>query len=249
MTEYKSGRYICKTREYTFELDIYNSENIYSIEFGDLDNREDGSCIYFKYDGTKSIMKLESLQHQSTCTTNTSMPRGNATRLMLKVALATCIKMFPNVQRIIFNDAASIDCHGKNMNLCYKYVLEHGMSWYEHLSAKLVNKVERDLLKAFKVKLLTRPTSGHFSFFKLNSHAFDTWHDYFKTIDLEDCAFFILNKREFRDFAKIELFYADWYFSASIIKQYNVEIIDFRRKKVQPITQFQFGGCRQAHVL
>jgi hypothetical protein len=63
------------------------------------------------------------------------------------------LENIPNAKRIVFNDAASIDSHGKNMNLCYKYVLVHGISWYEHFGVILVNKSSRQLLDNFKEML------------------------------------------------------------------------------------------------
>jgi hypothetical protein len=257
MTTFEKGRYQVKTLEYTFELDIFKTDNEYRVEFGDLDN-EEGACIYFKYDPTTTFIKLESLQHQSTCATNTELGRGNGTKTMIKFALSTCLKIFPNAKRIVFNDAASIDCHGKNMNLCYKYVLVHGISWYEHFGAILVNKSSRQLLANFKEMLEQKPRTGIFSFFKTqqqheNNITYQTWHDYFRSIG--DCNFFIANKHEFEHVAKVSLFFAEWYIRASTIRKYELASFEIQRKKKQP--KMQFGGgngkgcykCRQAHMV
>ena len=217
----KEGSYIIHTNNYKFEMNIYYTNNIYTIEYGDPRNKE-GACVGLTYFKNSDFIKLDYLSYFKRCSKDNDLLKGTGTQELLQSILKICIDNF-NIKKVIFNDVSNFECDSEVILLSMYYLLLYGETWYENkFSAKYSSKIIRDSLKLFKLFLKEKPSKGHFSFYDSDIIA-DTWKEYFiKYKDKYTCLFIKNNLKEIEKKSGIVFKYAELYIKNKNIKKYNI---------------------------
>ena len=173
---------------------------------------------------------MDNISYYSRCSKDKELQKGAE---MIMSALKICIDSFPGIKRVVFKDAADVECDDQKVLLSYLSLLLHGQTWYEkHFKARLG---KREKLDKFRQLLLTKPKKGIFSFYdgKIN---YQSWHEFFANYK-NNCIFFIKHLEEFGKVSQIKLFYSEWYIRAKDVSNYT---INYSIKNTK--TPKQFGG-------
>jgi len=252
----KEGSFKVTTTKYSFIMDVIYFDNIYTIKYGDVLNRE-GPCMELTYNKTKpNIIKLDSLQYDARCSVDQLLQRKEGTRDMIQSILKVCLNSFPSIKRVLFNDVSAIVCKDRNLYLSYFYLVNNGQTWYEkYFGAKMVDKTMREKLKKFKDLLALKPKPNIFprefgpDFTKPEEKdKYHTWYEFFNT---KPCEFFTYTRTHHEDIdiktaiervSGIKFVYSEWYIPQREINEYSTEIVSI--KKTKPFT-----GGGERHIL
>ena len=163
------------------------------------------------------------------CSSNKGLEKREGTHEMLRSVLKILHENFPSIKRVTFRDVSAFDCNGANVWLSYHSLLVNGMTWYEkHFGAKPLEQHIKECVYSFKNLLVQKPKRGVFSFAK-GFDKFETWNDYFRSID--DCNYFLEHMNEIERVSAVKLVYSEWYIPVRKIAGYSVDILSVKKIK------------------